>query len=186
METNKNKLIIKFANIFLGIIFFTMYIMFYNDYTTNFIINAELVKFILSWIGIILYIYIIFSWYKLHGKIFDLYTIMVTFFILLNYGQCFLWAFGIHTDDEIGKSNLYGIGVATDKEIIIAQLITLMCIFMFHVGSCFCNEKEKGISSEKNERNKRSIYVVSLCLSFFVIPISFIQYFINLLNGYYC
>ena len=180
METKENKLMIKFTNIILAIIFFIMYIIFYNDYMVEFIINPEVVKVILSWLGIILYIYIIFSWYKLHGKIFDLYTIMITFFMLFNYGQCFLWAFGIHTDNEIGRSNLIGVGVATDKEIIVAQLITLICIYMFHLGSCFCYEKRKNINEEENEINKNSIYIVSKILSIIVIPVSFIQIFIEL------
>lgn len=180
METKENKLIIKFTNIILAIIFFIMYIIFYNDYMNNFIINPEVVKVILSWLGIILYIYIIFSWYKLHGKIFDLYTIMVTFFMLFNYGQCFLWAFGIHTDTEIGKANPLGIGIATDKEIIVSQLITLMCVYMFHVGSCLCIRKEQHIDEDKEIVNRLSIYRVSKILSFVVIPVTFLKLLIDI------
>lgn len=175
METKENKLIINFTNIILAVSFFVMYIIFYNDYMTNFIINPEAIKIVLSWLGIILYIYIIFSWYKLHGKIFDLYTIMVTFFMLFNYGQCFLWAFGIHTDTEIGKINSLGVGVATDKEIIVSQLITLMCIFMFHIGSCLCVRKEKEITDKEEKINSESIYKVSKIFSFIVIPVTFIK-----------
>lgn len=175
METKENNSLIKFTNIILAIIFFAMYIMFYNDYMKNFIVNPEFTKVILSWLGIILYVYIVFSWYKLHGKIFDLYTIMITFFVLFNYGQCFLWAFGIHTDTEIGKSNLLGVGLATDKEIIISQLITLMCIYMFHIGSCFCTVKDKEFDENKEKINKTSIYKISRILSFLVIPATFIK-----------
>lgn len=175
METKENKLIIKFTNIILAIIFFIMYIIFYNDYMTNFITNPEVVKTVLSWLGIILYIYIVFSWYKLNGKIFDLYTIMITFFMLFNYGQCFLWAFGIHTDTEIGKDNSLGVGIATDKEIIVSQLITLMCVYLFHVGSCLCIRKDRKPDNEEEKFNKISIYKVSKILSFIVIPVTFVK-----------
>lgn len=180
METKENRLIIKFTNIALAIIFFIMYVIFYNDYMTNFIMNPEVVKVILSWLGIILYIYIVFSWYKLYGKIFDLYTIMITFFMLFNYGQCFLWAFGIHTDTEIGKADSLGVGLATDKEIIISQLITLMCVFMFHVGGCFCFKKNKNIEENKEKINKLAIYKVSKILSFIVIPVTFVKLLIDI------
>lgn len=175
METKEKQIKIKFFNIIFAFIFLGMYVLFYNDYMTNFISNPEVTKVILSWLGIILYIYIIFSWHKLHGKIFDLYIIMITFFILFNYGQCFLWAFGIHTDTEIGKTNVLGVGTATDKEIIVSQLITLMSIFMFHVGSCFCTRKDKEFDKKQEEINKISIYKVSKMLAFLVIPVTFIK-----------
>ena len=180
METKENRLIIKFTNIILAVIFFIMYIIFYNDYMNSFIVNPEVVKVILSWLGIILYIYIIFSWYKLHGKIFDLYTIIVTFFMLFNYGQCFLWAFGIHTDTEIGKTNVLGVGTATNREIIVSQLITLICIYMFHVGACLSNRKDKEITEGEEKDNKDAIYNFSKLLSFIVIPVTFISLIVNL------
>ena len=175
METKEKQVKIKFINIIFAFIFFGMYVIFYNDYMTNFIVNPEVTKVVLSWMGIILYIYIIFSWYKLYGKIFDLYTIMITFFMLFNYGQCFLWAFGINTDTEIGKANPLGIGIATDKEIIISQLITLICIFMFHIGSCFGTKKNKEFDENKEKINKISIYKISKMLAFLVIPATFIK-----------
>src|SRR5690625_1415299 len=63
--------------------------------------------FLLSWIGIFIFIYVFYTWYKITGRIFSLYTLFILFFFLFNYGQPIIWAIGIHQPDEIGNLGLY-------------------------------------------------------------------------------
>lgn len=180
-----NTIIIKFLNIFFATIFFVLYIIMYNTIDEISYNELKIFKFILSWLGIIIYIYSIYSWYKIHEKILDLYTIMFTFLMLFNYGQCFLWAFNIHIDGEIGSKTLFGFGVPTDREIVLTQLLTLISIFLFNLGAIFCY-KQKKIEiieeyDEKIDKQKHVIYKISKILSWIVIPITFVQLFNSLI-----
>lgn len=167
---------IKFFNVFLAIIFFLIYIILYNDIEKNLEYNLETYKFVLSWIGIVIYIYSIYSWYKINGRIFDLYTIMFTFLVVFNFGQCILWAFGIHVDGEIGDGTMFAIGAPTNRHIVLAQLVTLISLVMFNLGAIFCYKKEKKTYEEENVKLKKSIVLnVSKVMSLIVIPITFFQ-----------
>lgn len=179
VKNKKNELIIKFLNVFLGILVFITYIVLYNDYIKNGIINADIIKFIFSWCGIIVYVYILITWYKQKGKILDLYTIIITFLFLFNYGQCFLWAFNIHENTEIGLGNSYGIGNFNDTEIIISQIISITSIFMFHVGSSFCQKFNKSNKIENKKNHLKSIYDVSKILSIVVVPVTLFKLFLE-------
>lgn len=181
MKNKKSDLMIKFLTLFFGLLIFVIYIILYKDYMKNEILDTNTLKFIFSWIGNIIYVYIIFSWYRQNGKILDLYTIMVTFLFLFNYGQCFLWSFNIHVDNEIGAANLYGIGKSNDKEIIISQLVSITSIYMFHLGSIFCYRKRKSNSKiDDREIYTKSIYSVSKVLAIIVIPVTFFKSFLEL------
>lgn len=63
------------------------------------------------------------------------------------FGQCFMWALGIHDDGEIGKMNLFRFGVpATEKGILTAQLMSILGVVMFHGGvSLFYKNDHAGI-----------------------------------------
>lgn len=51
----------------------------------------------LNWLGILVYIYAISTWKKkTKSRLFSLYFIFITFLFLFNYGQCIMWALGIH------------------------------------------------------------------------------------------
>lgn len=90
------------------------------------------VVFILSWVGLIQFVLQMVQYRKKYGTFFDLYTIFLLFFTLFNFGQCLGWAFGIHTEDEIGARNLYGFMSATNYDIARAQLMFLICSFIMH------------------------------------------------------
>ena len=90
---------------------------------------------LLSWIGIVFFALCIINWKKITGTWFSLYSIFYVFLCLFMFGQCFMWAFGIHDDGEIGKMNLFRFGVpATEKGILTAQLMAILGIVMLHGG----------------------------------------------------
>lgn len=185
MDIRKKNTIIKFLNIFFAIIFFAIYIIMYSTIDENNFNELKILKFTLSWIGILIYFFSIYSWYKINKKILDLYTIMFTFLMLFNYGQCFLWAFNIHADGEIGTKQLFNSGIIpNDREIVLAQLLTLINIFMFNLGAIFCYKSQK-TNSEERDRNINEkeyiIYKISKKMSWLVVPITFIQLFNSLI-----
>ncbi|WP_336746784.1 O-antigen polysaccharide polymerase Wzy [Bacillus cereus] len=139
--------------------------------------------FALSWLGIFLVVYVITTWYKLSGTIFSPYTIFMLFFFLFNFGQCFMWAFGIHNPSEIGKVPMFnGFGTPSGEDIVHAQGLTLACILMFHSGAvlCYKNRAKKSVKAmednptifkDYNKRTLNSIFYVCLIVSLVVIPL---------------
>src|SRR5699024_12294107 len=107
MVINKNKL-----NLYLFIIVFTtfsylVYIYFDAFFDEN--KNYDGTIFFLSWLGILIAIYIFYTWYKMTGKVFSLYTIFMLFFFLFNYVHPLMWAFGIYQPYEIVQADYYSI-----------------------------------------------------------------------------
>lgn len=90
---------------------------------------------LLSWVGIVFFTLCLVNWKKITGAWFSLYLIYFVFLCLFMFGQCFMWALGIHDDGEIGKMNLFRFGVpATEKGILTAQLMSILGVVMFHGG----------------------------------------------------
>lgn len=87
---------------------------------------------VLGWIELV---YCVYSWKKLTGKLFSLYTIFALFYFLFTYGQCLMWAFGIHIKYEIGAMRMYTLPVPSRLAIIKAQVITLVGYLVFHFGA---------------------------------------------------
>lgn len=107
----------------------------------------------MNWLGIVLGIFILVTWYKLTRTILSPYTIFMLFFFLFNYGQCLLWAFGIHDSFEIGQAPMYrNFGVANDADILKAQALTLICILMFHLGSVLCYKPRKKLYMKRLQK----------------------------------
>ncbi|EOV9526572.1 O-antigen polysaccharide polymerase Wzy [Bacillus cytotoxicus] len=137
----------------------------------------------LSWLGIFLGVYVVMTWYKVSGTIFSPYTIFMLFFFLFNFGQCFMWAVGIHNPSEIGKVPMFtGFGTPSDIDIVHAQGLTLACILMFHSGAVLCYKNRTKKDTEKikdssdifegyNKKVLNSIFYVCLVISLVVIPI---------------
>jgi len=117
----------------------------------------------ISVLGVVIYAVCIFSWKRLSGKIFDIYVIFITFAFLFNYGQCFMWAFGIHADNEIGVRRLFSLlPVLTTTEIIKTQVTSLIGLLFFHCGAVISYGRkeiipEREIIQSENENYKRSI-----------------------------
>ena len=152
--------------------------------------DNEHIIFVLSWIGIFLGLFIIWSWHQLTGQLFTLYTIFVLFFFLFNFGQPLMWAFGIHQPDEIGAGNLYLFGKATSRNIIYTQALTLMSILMFHLGAVFCYKPRRikhqlevtYANTENKKLSLKALYYASILLSIIVIPVSL---YVSLFDLYY-
>ena len=150
----------------------------------------KLVIFILSWLGIFIGGFILITWKQISGKYFTPYTIFMLFFFLFNFGQCFMWAIGIHSPTEIGATALYpNWGTANDLDIVKAQLLTVTSIISFHTGALYCfkkniilSRKSIEIYNEKFLENKykltlKIIYRVSFFVGLIVIPISIYEAF---------
>ena len=88
---------------------------------------------ITSWLGIFVVIHIFITYYNFSKSLFTLYTIFILLSYMFFFGQCFLWAIGIHPEKEISHSIYEGIRI-TNVEMIRAQLFFLACISGFHLA----------------------------------------------------
>lgn len=162
---------------FIGINFLISYYFIYflgREYIS--LVNKSAI-IIMSWIGILEYIFILWTHKAKTKKIITSYIIFITFLYVFNFGQCFLWAVGIFTDDSILNSTLYKFSNPSLENIFLTQVIILMCIIVFHCGFLIlCNKKRK-------ENNKRIDFTDLKSKKFFfymsilVIPISFYKLF---------
>lgn len=160
------------------IIGYLIYIMFIHS--LNFNENYTIEILILSWLGILVALFVFWTWKQLTGKYFTLYTIFMLFFFLFNYGQPLMWAIGIHNPNDIINGNLYTLGKANSSSILFAQSLTLISILMFHLGAILCFKPKlfKIDNYQEYEDNysnitREAIYKVSIIISMVVIPITF-------------
>lgn len=132
-----------------------------------------------SWVGIIFCVYYVLRWKVLTGKYFTPYTIFLLFFILFNFGQCILWAFGIHTENEIGQQLIFHRVSCDNQLIVLAQLMVLISLVTLNFGAMlvFSDVDKKRIAdmyieSEDgtNDRKYRYLYYAALLISVFSIP----------------
>lgn len=155
--------------------------------------NNSNLGYILDISGWILYFFCIYTWYNKTNKIIDLYTIFITLFFLFNYGQCLMWGLNIHKVSEIGRFLLFDKYRIYNNDIILAQLLTLTCILLFHFGAMITangKTKIKNNSISTNEiKTKRIIFITCKILLIFIIPITYyIQYkkmVMSINYGYY-
>ncbi|MCT4478535.1 O-antigen polysaccharide polymerase Wzy family protein [Peribacillus frigoritolerans] len=147
--------------------------------------------FVLSWLGILLGVFVIISWKRITGIYFSPYTIFMVFFFLFNYGQCLMWAFGIHVPNEIGQVVLYPHwGVPTSYDIVKTQLLTLICLLMFHCGAVLCYKgkikRQSGLLDKKQKYiiednlSLRIMFNVCFIFSIIVFPITLYYAFVDL------
>ncbi|MBR7552550.1 O-antigen polysaccharide polymerase Wzy [Allobacillus sp. GCM10007491] len=203
MQSQKIKLRTQRLNKEVGFVTFFLSILVYVLYLLTFsLVNANqdysIWVFLLSWLGIFLFLYICFSWYLITNVVFTPYTIFMLFLFLFNYGQPFLWAFGIHDLAEIGKSSLYNFGAASTSDIMKAQTFTLISTLMFHTGAVFCYKEGNKRKLEKTKRSLnqyenpiilKSIYYTCFIVGIVVFPVTLIYSFldlqISLTHGYH-
>lgn len=163
----------KFKAIVISIIGYGIWIILYQYIKQSMEIPNYIIT-VLSWIGILIIIYYFRVWYKIKHKLLTLYNIFLMFFITFNFGQCLLWAFGIHTDKEIGSNLLYGVVNCDNKNIAIAQLIFIICFIMINCGAILINNKTtqtNEIDTDCKNKNK-ALFYTSLIISFISIPIT--------------
>ncbi|WP_288479600.1 O-antigen polysaccharide polymerase Wzy [uncultured Clostridium sp.] len=131
----------------------------------NFGMNRlEEISLYLNWIGIFILLYVILTNYIINRDIITPYNIFWIFFFLFNYGQQFMWAFGIHSDKELGIGYTAGIGTVMLHNIVKGQLFTCICMFLFHTGAMF-SYKWKGKNNIENyEIKNKSIFITGIIL----------------------
>lgn len=138
-------------------------------------------------LSFIINFYTVFSLYilkKFNYNKLPLVSLVVIFFFLFNFGQSFMWSFGIHGIGEIGTSKLFSnFSVPRLDQILRTLLFSAYCYFSFCVGvisiECFTIEPKITIS-KNNELYKKIIYNLSLFLGIFIIPLTFFKIFLIL------
>lgn len=152
-----------------------------TKYESNFAI------FSISWLGIIVCVIYLYFWKRVTNQIFSLLNIFLAFFAVFNFGQCFLWAIGIHSNVEIGKGLVFHSVMADNNVILQAQLLFIICYITFNTGAlcALSNLKYKGILilRERNIDNDiryNILYLSSVVIAIFVIPITIFKSAITL------
>ncbi|MDT9337253.1 O-antigen polysaccharide polymerase Wzy [Clostridium perfringens] len=168
----KNKNIYKIIVLILAVLSYGIYLIFINI-NINKDFNYNIIIFLLNWFGIILYFYTIITWKEIQGEYFSLYTIFISFLFLFTYGQCFMWAIGIHIEGEIGTDLMYyKFDIPTQKDILTAQAFTLISIIMFHFGAILSvrYKRKYNYIYKENLGELKIIYYTCLILSIIIIP----------------
>ena len=102
---------------------------------------------LLCWVGILELWFILSSWRKLTGRWVSLYGVFIVFYFLFNFGQCLGWAFGIHSDGELGTRPLYyRLGFPTSIDLLRTQLIVLLGGFLIHVGALLTRSRRQAVA----------------------------------------
>ena len=87
--------------------------------------------YVLSVIGVLQFVHIIYSAKSVQGSIFTPYALFIAFMFVFNYGQFALWAFGIHSNLEITKSSF--IRYIDNYTAIKMEVISLQFMCIFHL-----------------------------------------------------
>lgn len=188
----KNDFYIKIIYLFVTILFtFFLFISLYDcSKKTIYSSNFFLYKFILSWIGIVIYIFSMFLICRIYKQMITPITIFLSFLFIFNYGQCFLWAFNIHIANELGAIPLFSnYGVPSDMDIVKTQLLTIVLFLYMCLGIIVsCGDRKKTIKIKSQSGIKRIMYKISLYCSLIVIPLTlvYVIYMTNysIKNGY--
>ena len=181
--------IVDFITLSITLISAVTYVIFFDS-----ISSSETTIVCLSILGWIELLFCLTSMKRKCGHFFTIYSIFIVFAFLFTYGQCLLWAFGIHIDKEIGRQPLYSFAAATNEYIVKTQLLTLMGLMAFHCGSIITYKNnytvlKSGEANEESILSKRTTLkqVVWLC-NIVSSPLMFYSVFrsiaINRIYGY--
>jgi len=179
---NKKLVIMQLISIVLTIILMIAIIPKLMNFTnySNQITNTRVEMFIWSWVGIIISIFTILFWYQISGDLLNSYSVFYLFLMLFSFGQCLLWAFGIHIDNEIGSIRLFSnYQIPESVEIIKTQLYTCICMQMFSLGSLFCY-KPKRYKTYSVDNTRIILFKITKWLSYLVVPLTFLKVIVSL------
>lgn len=179
--SNKGKFEIKLLTYGIILLLYVLYLISLNS--IDILLNNQLTIYLMSWFGILTFLYIIYTWFKFTNQIFAPYILFILFFFFFNYGQPLMWAFGIHMPNEIGVAPIYpGHGVASELDIVKTQIYILVCAWMLHFGALFAVKNKKYYIETKTPPIKREgnidritlslIFKVSLVFAVFSVPIT--------------
>lgn len=147
------------------IIVTSIYLVEFPNDSGMFINNIDGTIYILSLLGWVCLFFCIITWKKLTGCFISMYSIYLLFIVLFTYGQCLMWALGIHLPDEIGKSYLYTFNIPNKISILKTQMLTLASIMAFHCGSVmFFNKGEKRKVSTINVTKRKRLCLYNICI----------------------
>lgn len=146
---------------------------------------SEVVIWIFSVIGVIEFIYILYSYKKRTGMFFSLYTIVILLMFIFNFGQCFAWAFGVHVDGEIGSVILFKYMRPEAIDIVKAQVVFLISVMLFHVSNICDKYKYKYVTMSDNDikNDFDAVFYASAILSCIVIPATFYYIIVNFIQA---
>lgn len=149
----------------------------------------EFVVWFFSVVGIAEFAYILCSYKKRSGVLFNLYTIAIILMFIFNFGQCFAWAFGIHIEGEIGSEVLLRHTRPTSIDILKAQIVFMISVMLFHVASVCDDCRMVDVSLADNRNNKINnesnvVFVASAILSCAVIPATLYNSYSNLIQAW--
>lgn len=190
-----SKFIVLFVTIWVSIIYLIVF-----PITTEYMNDdADITIWVISIIGWGLLFFCLLTWKHLTGNLFTIYSIFVVFAFLFTYGQCLMWALGIHLPGEIGASRLYTLGVPTKEGIIRTQLYSLVGLLVFHCGAILSYKKHdyretatfllpKDDLTDKYPRERDILFYVCKLTSIISTPLMFYSIIrniaINRLYGY--
>lgn len=148
---------IKTKNVIVYLIaFFSYLFLFFSVDSFSNDIHSSMVVFF-SWLGLLSLIYILYSWKKISGSFFSFQSLFLIFCYLFNFGQCFLWAFGIHSNQEIGASKLYWLFDVSYIDVLKSQLLTIIILFSINLGMLLTYQKRKSSLIKKTFHSKTEI-----------------------------
>lgn len=177
----------KLISIVFAFFFYFLWLAIYKTYENRNIVSDNEIVF-LSWFGIIVCICAILIWKKLTGKYFTLFNIFLAFFSVFNFGQCFLWAVGVHSSKEIGKKLLFGVVSCDNLLIAKAQLLFIICFIMINAAALFIWSKRNKrdiiiLNNYQNTEKFDCLYITSIILSILVIPLTLYKTFNTFIMG---
>lgn len=133
------------------------------------IINYEKNLFIMSWVINILFLFSIYTIYKLKKNILDFNIIFLVFLFLFCNGQVFLYSLGIPLKD------LIVLKVSTSNEVIISVIYFYYFMLLFQIGFCFKSKFTNSSLNVNDDLMIKAIRIFSICLlSLSSIPFFFI------------
>jgi len=147
------------------------------------IILGDKSNYMLNWLGIAVYLYAILTWkWERKERIFSMYTIFFTFFLLFSYGQCIMWALGIGWDRGIGTGVVaYGTGVIpNESQMITTKWYTCICMLLFHYGAMLFTGKSSvktatEVSTKKAQQYRELLYKCGCVVIAIVAPLAIYQ-----------
>lgn len=174
-KISKKNLSIQLLMTLISLIAYTIFTSVINYLEVSYIYNCEKLLFLMSWVGVIILFYCIYSWYVITKTLFCPYIIFLSFLAFFNFGQCLMWSIGVHSYNEIGKIAMYeALPPPTSIQILKAQLYVCLCILFFHLGALLCYKPKNNIIKKSN--NKEIYYVViykiSILIAIIAIPIT--------------
>lgn len=164
---------------------YACYILFFPEIEHHQIGSREV--FITCWIGIFLIAMIFIGWFKIKGKLLTLFNMFLAFMVVFNFGQCVLWAFGIHTNLEIGKNLMFSRVAASLEDIFKMQIIFIISFLALNFGAYMVvnfrrSNQQKFIDYSinasiigENVREYKALFITAVIIACIAFPLTFFR-----------